>query len=484
MLRICAKSRLNVIPVLCGLWLLLSSVVAVPAAEAPSFFRKSQGVAGDGFALPEQFAAKEQLVWRQELKPGISTPCIHGDLVFLTTWDKSSRELATVALDRISGRRLWRKVLKAKRLEKTHPTGSPAVATPACDGRRVYVFFGSFGLVAYDLSGEELWRKPMGPFQDEFGASSSPVLVDDLLILSQDHDVNCFLIAINPATGKTVWKTSREGQTRSYSTPIVWKSKKERVLVVAGALKMTAYDIKSGKPLWWVNGLSRIVDTTPVTTRERLYVASWTPGGDVSERISMEPFPEALKNLDKNKNKKIAKTELPDGSPVAARFFRIDLDQDGELDAVEWKKHAAVFERAQNVAMSIRPGGRGDVTRTHVEWQFREGLPVVPSPAIYNGVLYMVKDGGILTSLDARTGKRTRRGRLPGRGNYYASLVAGDGKVFACNEAGVLTVIKAGRTWSVIGSHDFGERILATPVVSDGKMFIRTDNALYCFGRK
>ena len=169
---------------------------------------------------------------------------------------------------------------------------------------------------------------------------------------------------------------------------------------------------------------------------------------------------------------------------MAARFFRIDLDQDGELNSSEWKHHAAVFKNAQNVAMSVRPGGRGDVTKTHVEWLSREGLPVVPSPALYKGLLYMVKNGGILTSLDARTGKRTRRGRIPGRGNYYASLVAGDGKIFACNEAGVMSIIKAGAEWSVIGSHDFGEKILATPVVQDGRMFIRTDSAVYCFGRK
>ena len=467
-----------ILPVLCSL------VSPVFAADGPSFFRRDQGAVGDGFALPEQFAAKEQLVWRQELAPGISTPCVHGDLVVVTSWDKTKKQLATSVLERGTGKLVWKRVLETKRIEKTHSTGSPAVSTPACDGKRIYVFFGSFGLVCYDLAGEEVWRKPMGPFQDEFGASSSPVLVGDLLVLSEDHDVNCFLIAINPATGKTVWKTARKGQTRSYSTPVVWASDKERVLVVAGALKMTAYEIKTGKPLWWVEGLSRIVDTTPVTTPERLYFASWTPGGDLTERIAMEAFPEALKSLDKDKNKKIAKTELPKGSPVAARFFRIDLDQDGELNASEWKQHAAVFKNAQNVAMSVRPGGRGDVTKTHVEWLSREGLPVVPSPALYKGLLYMVKNGGILTSLDARTGKRTRRGRIPGRGNYYASLVAGDGKIFACNEAGVMSIIKAGEAWSVIGSHDFGEKILATPVVQDGRMFIRTDSAVYCFGRK
>ena len=123
------------------------------------------------------------------------------------------------------------------------------------------------------------------------------------------------------------------------------------------------------------------------------------------------------------------------------------------------------------------------MTKSHVKWIARKGLPVVPSPAVYRGVMYMVKDGGILTSLEASTGKQTRVGRISGRGNYYASLVAGDGKVYAFSEKGVVSVIKAGKSWSIIGKHDFGERVLATPVIADGQIFVRTDQAVYCYGR-
>lgn len=453
------------------------------AEDAETYFRKDQGRAGDTRALPETFDAKRQLVWKQEVSPGISTPCLHGDLVILTTWEKARKELATVVLDRQSGKLRWKQAAPITSLELTHPTGSPAACSPACDGERIYVFFGSSGLICYDLDGRQLWYRRLGPFQDQFGASSSPILVGDLLVLSEDHDVKSFLIAFNKKTGKTVWRTSREGQTRSYSTPVVWKHQGQQVLVVAGALKMTAYEVGTGKPLWWVNGLSRIVDTTPVIANGLLYVATWTPGGDTSERISMEPFADARKKLDKNNNGKIARTELAKGTPVEQRFFRIDLDQDGELNESEWKKHAQVFAQAQNVAMAVRPGGKGDVTKSHVKWIARKGLPVVPSPAVYQGVMYMVKNGGILTSLDATTGKQTRVARIPGRGNYYASLVAGDGKVYACSEKGVVSIIKAGKDWSVIGKHDFGERVLATPVIRDGQIFVRTDSAIYCYGR-
>ncbi len=129
------------------------------AADGPSYFRKDQGAVGDGFALPEQFDAKEQLVWRQAVSPGISTPCVHDDLVVLTTWDKARKELATVALDRATGKQRWKKSVSVQRIEATHSAGSPAVSTPACDGKRFYVFFGSVGLFCYDLQGRVVWKK-------------------------------------------------------------------------------------------------------------------------------------------------------------------------------------------------------------------------------------------------------------------------------------------------------------------------------------
>ena len=136
-------------------------------------------------------------------------------------------------------------------------------------------------------------------------------------------------------------------------------------MIVAGSLQLTAYDLATGAKVWWVNGLSRIVDSTPVLADGNVYIATWTPGGDQTERISMAPFPQALKQYDKNGDRKIGKGELPAGA-VLTRFFRIDLDQDGKLDADEWAKHARVFSLAQNVAMAVKPGGVGDVTGTHV----------------------------------------------------------------------------------------------------------------------
>lgn len=463
--------------------LILLSAVSISSAAEPSFFRRNSGIGQGNGKLPDDLSSVEPL-WKQLLLPGNSSPCVCGDAIYLTTFDKENQTLATVALDRSTGGIRWTRKAPAESIEKFHPVGSPASSTVACDGERVFSFFGSFGLLCYDLKGTLLWSKPMGPFQDEFGASSSPVLVDGKVILNEDHDLGNFVVAIDAGTGDTVWKTPRPGFTRSYASPAVWKVDGRNQVVIAGALRLTAYDPNDGKPIWWVDGLSRIVDSTPVIDGNMLYLATWTPGGDPAERISMEPFPEALKTYDKNSDGQIAKTELSEGA-VLSRFFRIDLNQNEKLDEEEWKAHARVFENAQNVAMAVRAGGKGDITDSHVAWLQRKNLPVVPSSLIYRNAFYMVKNGGILTSLDSADGTIRQQGRLEGRGNYYASLVAGDDVVYAASERGVVTVVKLdGKSWEVASSHDFGERIMATPVIVDGRLYLRTDDALYCYGSR
>ncbi len=468
---------------------LLETMLVGPTASAEestsagetAYFRKQGGVAATSRALPEDLGEGARQVWRTELPSGHSTPTIVGDRIFLTTF--ADDELATVALDRNSGEQLWRQVCPAKSIESFHGTGSPAAATVASNGEAVFAFFGSYGLLCYDLDGQLLWDKPLGPFQDEFGAASSPVFADGKVILNEDHDVDSFLIAIDAATGKTVWKTERPGFTRSYSTPAVWEVEGRKQVVVAGALALMAYDLDTGSIVWQVRGLSRLVDGTPVIADGHVFIASWSTGGDESSRISMEPFADALQTYDKNGDDRIAKEELTTG-PVLARFFRIDLNQDGALDKKEWQSHARVFEQAQNAALAVRAGGRGDITDTHVAWTYRRGLPVVPSPLVYDGVMYLVKDGGMITALDAATGDLLYQGRSGVSSSYYASPIAADGKVYLASRSGVVTVLNAGREWQRLSSHDLGERITATPVVCDGGLYVRTEAALYRFERK
>jgi outer membrane protein assembly factor BamB len=453
----------------------------VALASPPVYFRWDGGIAVGAGALPDRLEGAGVLRWRVPLDSGHSSPVLWGEKIYLTTYRASGAELATLALDAQSGAVLWKQAAPVQRIEAYHrATGNPAAATPACDGERLFVFFGSFGLICYDLDGRKQWEQPLGPFQDEFGASSSPVLVEGKVILNQDHDLNSFLVAFDARTGRTVWKRARPEAVRSYSTPTVWARQGRNELLVAGALELSAYDPGSGEKLWWVNGLARIVIPVPAVEGEMLYTASWTPGGDAGRRLALDPWPRALARWDRNRDGKLARSEIDDAE-VLDRFFRMDLDQSGDLTQAEWERHAEVFRRAQNGALGLKPVGRGDLTASAVVWKHQRGAPYVPSPVVHKGLFWMVKDGGIVTQLDAATGGLLLEERLPGMGAYYASPVVGDGKVYFAGELGTVSVVAEQTEWRVISSHNLGEKIYATPVLDKGRVFIRTDQALYCF---
>ncbi len=464
------------------------------AAEPSVYFRSDSGVAAaDRVPLVEEVESDDVVRWRTPLGSGHSSPCVCGERIFLTTFVDG--KLATVGLDRATGKVLWTQPAPHERVEPTHPSGSPATSTPACDGARVVSFFGSYGLLCYDLDGMLLWQTPMGPFQDEFGSGSSPVLVDGRVLLNEDHDRDNFLLCLDAATGKTIWRTAREGTTRSYATPIVAEfggvseaggAAKTKQVIVAGALQLTSYDFATGKLLWTVDGLARIVNTTPVVVGDMLYVSTWSPGGDSEARIGMEPWDTALAQWDKNNDKLLTREEC-NNPEVLDRFYRIDLDQSQKLDEAEWVKYARVFELARNSVMALRASDvPGNPPR--LVWQQDKNIPYVPSPLVYRGVVYLIKDGGILSTLAAADGRTLKVGRVPGAGKFFASPVAGDGKVYILSDAGNLNVVKAASTdgdapWEAISSRSFGERAVATPALVDGRIYLRTEAALYCLGK-
>ncbi|MEX0978643.1 MAG: PQQ-binding-like beta-propeller repeat protein, partial [Pirellulales bacterium] len=412
-------------------------------AQHPVYFRHDNGLADDDAqALPDELdPARAQ--WKQPLPPGASTPTIVGERMYLTGNDGD--QLITLCLDRTSGKELWRHGIRVEKVEKVHTEGSPAAATVACDGQRVFAFFGSLGLLCFDVDGKPLWTKKLGPFQDEFGASSSPILVDDKVILSEDHDLNSFVIAIRRDDGETLWQTPRDGFTRSYSTPVVWNGGGRKQLVVAGSLQLVGYDLAGGNQLWSLDGFARIVNTTPVAVDGTLFVASWSPGGDTDARIAMEPWETALSLWDKNKDGILQSQELPAGE-VQSRFFRIDLDGSQSLDEVEWNKYARVFELAQNAMVALKADPAGGPPQ--IAWEYKRGIPYVASPLIYRDRVILVKDGGGLTALDATSGEVLYEERTE-RDRHRASPVWANGNVYTTARNGTVTVTKAGRTFEM-----------------------------------
>jgi hypothetical protein len=407
--------------------LLLSNVIS--ADNWPQFRGPDQGRAPEA-NLPVSWSATENVLWKTPLPgPGHSSPIIWGDRIFLTAFEPAStgmmasimsqlgsREgrLLVLALDKGTGRILWEREVPVDSMGTLHNTNAPASPTPVTDGERVYVYFGQKGLMAFDFDGKLVWEKDLGPFPNEWGFASSPVLHGEKLILVSDSDSEDFLLAVDRKTGEEIWRTSRNGTARAWPAPVIWNVDGRDQIVVSGSGTVRGYDAENGREIWRVVGLTQWVAPTPVVAHGLLYVVSGGPGG--------------------------------------------------------------------SRGMAIRPGGRGDITETHVAWRYDRATPYIPSPVVLGDYFYMVRDGGVMTCLNARTGEEVWQERLPARGDYYASLIAAQDKLYAVSEEGEVTVVAAGPTYRVLSSNSMGERTMATPAVSDGELFIRTDQTLFAIG--
>jgi outer membrane protein assembly factor BamB len=438
------------------------------------------GVSDDG-ALPREIGAGKNVLWKTALPKGKSSPVITADRIYLTGHENG--KLLTLALERRTGELLWRKEAPGHRDEKRNELNDPAAPTPATDGANVYVFFAGYGLISYDRNGGERWRLPLGPFTNFHGMAASPVLVDDKVLMICDQDQAAFLIAVDANTGKRVWKAERPEMVHSFSTPIVYRGKSGPTeLIVPGSYQMTSYNVANGEMIWRVQGLTYQVKSVPVIAGDTLYFNGWAPGGEPSERIELPPFEEAIKMFDKDGNGKISKEELPK-KWHPGNWPMQDLDKDGLLDARDWQYYR-MRRTSKNSTLAIKLGGRGDVTASHVLWQYDKSLPDVPGILLYRGVLYLVRNGGIVQTLDPADGKLLKTGRLPNAlDQYYASPVAGDGKVFMIARDGVVSVLEAGAEWRVAATGAMNEEVFATPAIGDGHIWVRTASALYDFAK-
>ncbi len=466
-----------------GIAVLLTGVLAgaVRASDWPQFRGpNSSGRPAQDAPLPAELGPSTNVFWKTALPPGHSSPIVVGERIYLTA--VREKHLLTLALDRRSGQLLWQAEAPVRELEKVHKIGSHAQSTPAADAERVVSFFGSTGLLCYDTAGRLLWQLPMGPFNNDFGAASSPVIVGDRVLLSQDHDENSFLLAVDKHTGKTVWKTDRSEFLRGFATPVIWDVASGKQVVVAGTLRVAGYDLETGKEVWTARGMARTICATPVVGDDgRLYVSGWAAGGDPGAPIPVEPFDVVIKRLDQNGNGKLERSEL-NGHPFGERFTQVDTNADGCITRAEYERFRELFEKGKNAVLAISPGGKGEVTTSHVAWANTRQVPFCASLLYHDGLIYTVKDGGLFACLDPRDGKPVKSGRLPGTGNYYSSPVAGAGKIYLLSVNGFLSVVQAGREWKVLSTSNFEEDVYATPAIADGRIYVRTSGHLYCFG--
>ena len=472
--------------ILTTLPLLLSS-----HGEAPEWggFRGNNGAGVSAAkALPDALDPEGTLQWRVEVPSGYSSPVVAGKLLFLTGARATANgrelqgKLVTLALDAFTGETRWQKEHDFKGPRPGQ--NSPAAPSPATDGEVVVTLFHHLGLFVYDLAGNELWKQPLGPFNIPHGMSTSPLLVDDLVVLQVDQDAGAYLVAYDKKTGKERWKTERPGVTHSYATPAVHRpASGPAEILVSGTFQLAAYSLADGQKRWWMDGAAWQTKSIPVFAGGRCYLNSFMPSlGEMQYPTFSGEFEEMLVEHDTDGDGQIAQSEYGDAK-LHEIWFLFDQNRDKLLDEAEWG-FAIKSNDATGGLFALELGGQGDVTKTHVKWKIddRRSLSDTTSPVVVGDTLFMIQEGGILTSLEAGSGKVIKQERVGQPDGYFASPVVGDGKLYLASHGGVLSVVKAVPEWEELSSHALDdEEVWATPALAGSSVYVRATDALYCF---
>jgi outer membrane protein assembly factor BamB len=410
-----------------GLWAV--TILALTGTATAEDWPGWRGPRGDGTStetgLPTTWSATENVRWNYPLPgPGNSSPVVWGDRVFLTqALDKPGTRRAVLCLDRTSGTLLWQQVTPFEGKEPTHGTNPYCAATPVTDGERVIASHGSAGVVCYDLEGQRLWHRDLGPFIHVWGTAASPILYGDLVILNCGPGERTFLLAMDKRTGADVWKVEEPGGKSgekgnsewigSWSTPRVITVQGQDQLIMPWPEAVKAYDPQTGEVLWTCKGLTKLVYTSPLATPEVV--------------VAMSGF--------------------------------------------------------HGTALAVKPDGRGDVTATHRLWHHAEKNPQrIGTGVILGDHVFLANAGpGTIQCIEWKTGKDLWEGKRPG-GDHWGSLILADGKLYATDQAGTTFVLAAKPDYQLLARNCLGEPTNATPAVSRGELFIRTDKHLWCIG--
>ena len=476
--------------------------VCIQAEETdqwPGFLGPNGSAMAEDASIPTEFGPGKNELWHIDTPEGHSSPCIWGDKLFLTGF--RDRSLVMLAVDRRDGSALWEKTVQAERQESfDHIAACPAMPTPCSDGERVYFSFGAYGLQAYTLGGDLVWETRLPMPKTMFGIGTSPVLVGDALILVRDGAEDPCILCLNAEDGSIRWKRPRSGFRSNYSTPFVWRNKLRTELIVAGTNNLSSLDPKTGQLIWELTDTCVFPCTSPAADENTLLFAAWTTG-NVEGKARMDAnFPEGmaftdqevkdpkafLARFDENGDEKVQQTELP-ASRAKDSFNFIDRNRDGAWSLEEYTPfHSRSAASGRNVMVAIKPGGTGAINETHVVWEKErfKGLPYVPSPLLSHGRVHLVKDGGIVSCLDAATGNVHYMKRNRVSGEYYASPMKVGDKILVTAANGTITVIGDGEAFEILAKNVFDESIFATPAFVNDTLYIRSKKHLWAFAEK
>ena len=461
---------------------LLVCALALATGSAPaedwSRFRgpNGSGIVEDG-SYPAEFGPDKNLIWKAAARPGKSSPVLTEKHIFLTAFDGG--KLYTQCFDRASGKLLWERSVPRAREADINGLNEPAANSPVTDGENVYVVFRDVGLISYDASGEQRWTTPLDPLMTLMGHSSSPILAGESLVLQADQNYGSYIAAFDPANGELKWKVARE-EGAGWATPLLY-AREDRTpqIVTASRGFFGAHSLSDGKRIWGMKEIPPAIVASPIVHGDTVYVFGY--GNDAAN-----DFEGGFDRRDKDSNG-VLSTEEYEGSAFMLGLAKLEGNRDGLLSKEEYlTAYRATIAPSSLVAFRFDgDSGPGGAPPREI-WRYERSFNgVIPSALVYREVLYLIKNGGILETLNPKTGEVFKRGRVRDViEGYSASPVAADGKVYLTSEGGKVSVLRAGPEGEVIAVNDLGEPAFATPALSGGKIFVRTDTAIYCFGSK
>lgn len=445
------------------------------------------GVSQSDLPLPTHFSATENVVWTHELGDGVASAVIADGRCYCTGLlgdTETEGTFVVYCFDAATGKPQWQREFPTGDLPRITRPNSHASSTPATDGERVYVYFSTLGLKALDCqTGKDVWEDAIEPpnFLLGWGAAASPVLVDDVVIFAQDDDLNPFIAAYEAKTGSVRWRKERPDMLGGYAAPVLCTADGRTDIVLAGSGKLKGYRPSDGKELWNCNTMLRTVMTSPVVVDDSIFI-SIQSYGDTDRHLK----PALLQWKDTDQDGKLSREEVP--KPFWKKFDKGDKNKDQFLVDTEID---AAFQSPDNMVgggqtiQSVRGGGSGDVTETHLQWNLDNRSPSnLSSPLAVDGRVYVVKKGGLSSCFNADDGSTVwKLKRVHNFGEYYASPVYGDGKIYLTGENGLVAVLAAGPKLKFLAKkNDMGDSILATPSIADGKLFFRTRNGIVVVG--
>lgn len=496
--------------ILCCIFRIALAVIGTAGLAAESW-PQFRGPNGQGFAPsaspPIHFHLQTNLAWKSDCAPGLSSPVLWGSHLFLTTFQTG--KLSVASWDAHRGTPLWSWSIPAGPVQDVHTSSSPAAPTPAVDADRVYAYFGSWGLIALDHDGRESWRHPMPPPKNRYGMATSPILHGPHLILVLDaDDLQSRIVAFARDSGKIAWQTDRPGQRATWSTPTIWSPspagpQHPDELIVFSALRLTAYDPRDGRERWFLDGFPQETVSVPVIGKDLVYAGAAALGGRGTETYDAMGWKQ-LEGFDRNGDHRIQIDEVPADfrmvlrpdlpkdhpgyavpSPFRRSFKGYDLNRDEALDESEWNEGVKRWEASSKpILMAVRPGPQSHGAQDRVAWKTARGLPEMPSLYLdrERNRLYLVRDGGLLTCLDAQDGRSIFQERLGAAGQYSASPIGSPGLLFLSSVNGTITVIDTrADTLRILARNDLTASIHATPALAGDTLYVRTSNQLLAF---